>query len=382
MAVNRDRIEPNVAVRIARETLADYDVNDSTSLASILPSQEVDDIEYEIEVGGDQGFVTAANWRAFNGNTTSERWGQGEKSRGRFMPLARNFTLDEEGALRQRNNADALIEREAGALIRRATKAIAIAVNRQRANAIQYGRVHISGSGGLRQAVDFDRKDTHTTTAPKLFSDPTADILGYIESLSDLYEETNGVRPARVFIPTEIRRAINIHPQIVGQATDSTIQERATQSQLDTLFAEYRLPRIEDTPNGIIQVDDLKTGATRKVRLFDRDSILFLPEAGQATGTDSSPLGKTLWGRTQTAEIPEFREIGEDSLPGVVAAVFNSGAFPFKEEVIADALAMPVLFNPNLTLKAKVLDLSERAKTDPTATDGEKAGLAGVPFNG
>ena len=36
---------------------------------------------------------------------------------------------------------------------------------------------------------------------------------------------------------------------------------------------------------------------------------------------------------------------------------------------------MPVMFNPNLTLKAKVLDLSEQAANDPTATDGEKEGV-------
>ena len=374
--VNRDFIDPAVAVNIARTTLADYDVNDSNSLANYLPSQEVPDIEYEISVGQDAGFITAANWRTFGGATTSETWGGGQKSRGRFMPLARNFTLDEEGALRQRNNSDALIEREASNLVRRASKAIAIAVNRQRANALQHGHVKIEGSGGLRQTVDFGRDERLTTVAPKLFSDETADILGYIESLADLYEEINGYRPEQVMIPSEVRRRINIHPQIVGQATDSPTQERATQSQLNTLFSEYRLPEIIDTPNGIIQVDDLDTGKVRRVRLFDRDSILFLPKGGNATDPENSILGRTFWGKTMSSDLPEFNGTGGD-LPGIVAAVLEE-SWPYKQEVIADALAMPVLFNANLTMKAKVLDLSEQAATDPTATDGEKAGLGEV----
>ena len=371
--VNRDFIDPAVAVNIARTTLADYDVNDSNSLAHYLPSQEVPDIEYEISVGQDAGFITAANWRTFGGATTSETWGGGQKSRGRFMPLARNFTLDEEGALRQRNNSDALIEREASNLVRRASKAIAIAVNRQRANALQHGHVKIEGSGGLRQTVDFGRDERLTTVAPKLFSDETADILGYIESLADLYEEINGYRPEQVMIPSEVRRRINIHPQIVGAATDSTTRPRATQSELSTLFSEYRLPEIIDTPNGIIQVDDLDTGKVRRVRLFDRDSILFLPKGGNATDPENSVLGRTFWGKTMSSDLPEFSGTGGD-LPGIVAAVLEE-SWPYKQEVIADALAMPVLFNANLTMKAKVLDLSEQAANDPTATDGEKEGV-------
>ena len=372
--VNRDFIEPEVAIHLARKTLAEYDLNDASSLANYFPSKEVDDIEYEISIGEDAGFITAANWRTFGGSTTSETWGGGQKARGRFMPLARNYTIDEEGALRMRNNANIMREREATNLIKRAAKSIAIAVNRQRANALQNARINIDGPGGLREVVDFNRDERLTTVAPKLFSDDTADILGYIESLTDLYEEINGYRPEQVMIPSEVRRLINEHPQIVGEAVDSTNRRRASAIELENLFANYRLPEIVDTPNGLIQVDDLETGATRKVRLFDRDSILFTPKGGNALDVESSPLGRTFWGRTKSADLPEFSGVSAESLPGIVAAVLEE-PWPYKQEVIADALAMPVMFNPNLTLKAKVLDLSEQAANDPTATDGEKEGV-------
>ena len=353
--INRDFLEPEVAVRIARKTLAEFDVNDSTSLAGYFPSQEVNDIEYEIEVGSDAGFITAANWRTFNGNTTSEVWGGGQKSRGRFMPLSRNFTLDEESALRMRNDANAMIERESARLVQRSTKAIAIAVNRQRANALQNGYVEINGSGGLRQMVDFERDEDLNTTAPVLFSDDKADPLEYIESLADLYEEKNGFRPEQVMIPSAVRRLIVTHPKIVLAATGNEQKPRATRSELQTLFDEYNLPEIVDTPRSLVQVDNLKTGETERVELFDQSCILFTPKSGDPRDPNSSVYGRTLWGKTMTADLPEFRGIGEAGLPGIVAAVIEEG-WPYHKEVIADALAMPVAFNANYTLKAKVLE--------------------------
>lgn len=367
--VNRDFLEPDVAISIAKRTLAEFDQANPTSLAGYFPSLEVDDIEYEIEVGSNAGFITAANWRTFNGNTTSEVWGGGEKSRGRFMPLSRNYTLDEEGALRMRNNPEAQISREAALLVQRAAKSIMLQVNLQRANALQNGQVELNGSGGLRQTVTFGRDERLTTTAPQLFDNEAAEILEYIESLADLYEEINGFRPEQVMIPSEVRRLIATHPQIVQKATRSEIATRASATELSDLFAEYNLPEIVSTPTGLVQVDDLETGKTKKVRLFDRDSILFTPKAGDPMDPNSSVYGRTLWGRTKSADLPEFAGAGE---AGIVAAVIERG-WPYNQEVIADALTMPVAFNANYTLKAKVLDLSD----SPDATPGEQGEEAG-----
>lgn len=367
MAINRDFIEPAVAVTIARRALAEFDINDSTSLASYFPSQEVDDIEYEIEVGADAGFITAANWRAFNGATTSERWGEGRKDRGRFMPLSRNYTLDEEGALRMRNNANSLIEREAGKLIARGAKAIALAVNRQRANALQYGFVNIHGSGGLRQKIDFGRKPEFNTTAPVLFDDPAAgveDILGYLESLADLYEDENGFRPEEMWVPKRIQTMIGTNPEMAKVAARSEVATRASKMELNELFSQYDLPEIKTTPKSLIQVDNLETGAEERIQLFDQDAVLFTAGSGDPTAPDSSIYGRTFWGRTQSADLPEFREIGADGLPGVVAAVYTGG-WPYKQEVIVDALTMPVAFNANYTLRSKVVEADPKEpKTD------------------
>ena len=59
--INRDFLEPEIATTIARRTLAEFEFNDQTSLAAYLPSQEVNDIEYEIDQLDSTGAITAAN---------------------------------------------------------------------------------------------------------------------------------------------------------------------------------------------------------------------------------------------------------------------------------------------------------------------------------
>lgn len=360
--INRDLIDPSVAVTIAREALAEYDLNDSTSLASYFPSQEVDDIEYEIERMADAGFITAANWRAFNGNTTSETWGGGSKSRGRFMPLSRNYTLDEEGALRMRNNPGMLIEREAASLIRRGATAIGITVNRARADILQNGKFTLRGSGGLKQEVDFGRDARLSVTAGNLWTDlALADPLRDIETWVETYEMINGFRPEQMMLPDELFKYITKNENVIKEATGEQTATRAKLTEINELLSELKLPTIVDMPNGLIKVDNLDTGNTEIRHLFDRDSILFTPASGDPRDPEAAVYGRTLWGPTKTGDMPEFRGTGGD-VPGIVAGVLEQG-WPYNQEVIIDALAMPVAFNANYTMKAKVV---ENAKPVPT----------------
>ena len=350
--VNRDFLEPDVAVSIARQELALFDANDTSSLAKYLPSLEVDDIEYEIEVGGEDGNITAANWRMFNGNTTSEKWGEGQKSRGRFMPLSRNYTLDEETRLRMRNDSNDAIRLASAKLVRRAVRSIALQVNYQRANALSNAAVDIHGSGGLRQRVEFGRDAEFDTVAPVLFSESSADPLAQIEAWAEQYEEVNGFRPETVLMASEVSRLIATHPTIVQHATRDSLAERATPSELATLFAQYNLPEIKPLPTSKVKVDNLETGETEYRSLFEKDSILFLPNSGDPMSPEASVYGRTMWGRTLSADTEDFG-LGGGDLPGVVAAVIEDG-WPSHLEIIADAIAMPVVFHPNYSLKAQV----------------------------
>lgn len=361
--INRDFLEPEIATTIARRTLAEFEFNDQTSLAAYLPSQEVNDIEYEIDHLDSTGAITAANWRAFGGSTTSERWqpytGGG---RGRLQPISRNFVLDEETRLRMRNDANDAIQRQSARLVERATKAIALEVNYQRANALFNDKVEIAGPGGLREVVEFGRDERLDYTASVLFGDETADPLNELADACELYEDINGQPPAEMMMTTKILATIRRHPAVMAEAigTTDTTRRVATPGEIDNLVQLYGLPPIKIIGTQKIRKDDLDRnspsfGETKDVPLFPQDSIIFNAGASGAGDIDGNIYGRTFWGATLSGDTADFNLSGSGlDVPGVVAAVIEEG-WPSSMEVIADAISMPVVFQPNLVLKLKVV---------------------------
>ena len=355
--INRDYIEPEVLTDLSRRTLADYEINSPDSLASYLPSQFVPDVEYELTKNS-KDLIKAANWRSFGGQATSDTWGLGEQMRGRLMPLAANYVLDEETMLRQRNDRGDAIGRRASELVIRATKRIALQINYQRGQAIANGILNLRGPGGFRQEVDFGRKAEFTTTAAHLFTDETYNPIDYIEDLCEMYEEENGFRPEKILMSRKVKRAIYSHPLVVRGAIGdvNNPRARATDPEVRRLLDDYDLPEIEVfQSNARVKLDDLDggKGATKTVPLLPEDSLLFTPRNGDPIDPESTEFGRTLWGTTISADLPDFNLSGSD-LPGIVSAVIFEG-WPASMEVISDAIAMPVVYNPNYTLKAKVI---------------------------
>lgn len=353
--VNRDFLEPEVAVALSRKTLADFELNSNQSLASYLPSQEVDDIEYAIDLLDQSDQVVVANWRAFGGAVTSEKWGHGGSASGEFMPLGRNYIVDERQRLRARADAKNAIAREASDFIVRGTQAVAMEVNVQRANALAYGKLELQGSGNLRQTVDFGRREDFTTTAPTLWLDADADPIAYLIDLVELYEDENGFVPVEFLMTPRVKRILYNHPKVVLKATRDEIAERATVGEVDNLLAQYDLPPIRTIDPVRYRKDNFETGEVDTHFLLPQDSVILTAGSGDAADPLSSPFGRTFWGPTVSAELPEFGLKGAGlDVPGIVAAIYTGG-WPFNQEVIIDALAMPVVFRPNYTLTAKVV---------------------------
>lgn len=354
--INRDFLTPEDAVQLSRKTLADFELNSEHSLASYLPSQEVNDIEYAIDLLDQQEQVVVANWRAFGGAVTSEKWGHGGSASGEFMPLGRNYVVDERQKLRQRADSKNAIQREVSDFIVRGTKAVAMEVNVQRANALAYGKLELQGSGGLRQTVDFGRKEEFTTTAAELWTDPEADPIQQLVDWVEMYEEENGFVPVEILMTAKIKRALYSHPKVVLNATRDELAVRATNGEVDNILDQYDLPPIRTVGNVRYRKDNLDTGKVENHFLLPQDSIIFTAGSGDAADPLSSPFGRTFWGPTVTGELPEFNlKSGGLDVPGIVAGVITGGGFPFKQEVIIDALTMPVVFRPNYTLTAKVI---------------------------
>lgn len=356
--ITRDFIQPKQAVKIARRTLAEFELNDDSSLAAYLPSIEVPDVEYEIDVLAQDDAITAANWRSFGGATTSETWGLGKKGRGELLPLSRNYTIDEYQRLKQRQNANEMIGRSATDLVRRGVKAIAKQINYQRGNALANARVDIQGSGNMRETIEFGRRAEFDTNAPILWNDPDSDPIEDLARWVEMYEDENNFAPKEILMSAKVKRVLLAHPKLTALFSIQREISSLNNSQLQTLLDERDLPPIHSISRAKTRMDDwTDPNNPQIVEKYNLPQEHVLLTAGKGDPSDplSSVYGRTFWGTTVSAELPEFG-LGSGGLgvPGIVAAVYKEG-WPFNLEVIADALVMPVVFAPNYTLKAKVI---------------------------
>lgn len=367
LKVNRDFIKPKVALQIAKKTLAEYELESNESLAAYLPSLEVNDVEYEIDVLAKDNEITAANWRSFGGATTSEKWGLGRKGSGSLIGLSRNYTIDEYQRLKQRKDSKEMIGRSAADLITRSTLAIAKQVNYQRGKAISEGKLNIQGSGGMREEIDFGRDPEFNVVAPKLFNDETADPIAYLTDLVVQYEEVNGFRPAEMLMSSRVKTALFNHPKVAAQAIagyqedangDAVGRARANDGEVNSLLSVYDLPPIRRITPTKTKVDDWTDPSNPQTKYdynLPQDSVLLTAGPGDPSSPLASVYGRTFWGETVSSELPEFGGTsGSLGVPGIVAAVYEQG-WPYNLEVISDALVLPVVFAPNYVLKAKVL---------------------------
>lgn len=350
--ITRDHVDPQELTSIARRALAEQEINSPNSLARWLPSQTLDDIEYEAEAG-QGGLIEAAMYRAFDaGLQIGEDEALGE-IRGRIHPLGQKLPIFEESQIRLRRNSDSklreVIERKA----KRIAVAIANQVNLKRGEAIANGELVFEGNG-QNFRVPFGRRADFTTTATTLWSDANADPIAYMIGLRDLWEEENGALPANILTSPRVRTAFYRHPKVTAMAVGSNgnLNRMASEEEVNSLLSLYNLPGFT-TNGGRVKVR--KRDQTSEIRhLIPQDSIIMLGEPGDAAEADSSGLGSTFWGVTVEATKEKWG-IEEGEWPGIVTAVFENEGVPAFMSVEGSAIATPVLINPNASLRAKVL---------------------------
>ncbi|QAU07080.1 major capsid protein [Gordonia phage Sukkupi] len=355
MPINRDFVDPAELTSQVRVALADMDINGPNTLAPYLPSETIDDIEYNAETG-QGGLVEAAMYRAFDAELPLANDEALGNMRGRIHPLGQKIPLLEEDRIRLRNGAEsgltAYIERTS----KRIAKAVALQINLKRAEALSTGKLKFVGN---RQnfEVDFGRRADFTATATDLFSDPDVDPFGVLEDLNEEYYDENGFEIGTFLAPKEVKNAFYRHPLVTALAfgrkpTDVPDGAVAPPSAIDALFGERNLPGFTKV-GGRIKVRNLDESVTIK-DLLPRDTLIALPGAGDASVAGSSELGSTFWGKTIEADKPEWGLSAEDGA-GIVAAVHDNDDVPARMWVSAHAIAMPVLVNPNYSAALKVL---------------------------
>ncbi|WGH20814.1 major capsid protein [Gordonia phage Commandaria] len=356
MPINRDFVDPAELTSQVRVALADYDINGPNTLAPYLPSETIDDIEYEAETG-QGGLIEAAMYRAFDAELPLANDEAAGQMRGRIHPLGQKIPLMEEDRIRLRNGAEDGLRAYIDRVSKRIAKAVALQINLKRAEALSTGKLKFVGN---RQNfdVDFGRRPDFTFTAAHLFSDLTKDPFGVLEAWNETYLDENGFEIGEFLVSNQVKQAFYRHPLVTALAfgrkpSDVPDGAVAPASAIDALFGERDLPGFTKT-GGRIKVRNLDESTTIK-DLLPRDSIIALPGRGDASVAGSSELGSTMWGKTIEADKPEWglSEMGDG--PGIVAAVHDNDDVPARMWVSAHAIAMPVLVNPNYSSCMKVL---------------------------
>lgn len=345
MELHFDYITPQELTGYAREGLADQQRN-RFSLYRWLPNRVIDDLDYRFRRGG-EGLAEAATYRTYDAESPVGSRPGFERVTGELPPISRKVRLGEYERLRRRANGDEQVVERIQSDALRMTRAVAARLELARGDALTNGSVTIN-ENGVVATVDFGRAASHSVTAGTLWTDTAnATVLTDLVAWYDTYVATNGSDPGALLVSTRVSRLMQRNAEVINAIAGSAAgRNRVTRAELDTLLESEGLPPVF-VHDGQVSVNN---AATRVIP--DTVAVMLPPPVNDPDDWEGTDLGALLWGTTAEALEPEYG-IEDAEQPGIVA-----GAYATKDPVAlwtkAAAIGLPVLANPNLSLKATV----------------------------
>lgn len=339
MALWTDVIDPATLTGYARASLEDYEQSRGT-LAQFLPNRTVADTVVRF-IAGRGGLVQEAKFRAYDAEPEIGKAQGGKRVTLELPALGQNIPVSEYQQLRTRNASDDAILQAVLGTTRQVVQAVADRVERLRGTVLNTGKATID-QDNFKSDDSFGRSASHDVVAPTLWTDPDADRLGFLESLTDLYVADNGVQPGALVVSTRVYRALASGSQFQTQLLNGGSRP-ATSADVDAIVAGAGLPQI-------VKYDR----RTSSGKVLDDSKLLMLPAPVGVDDFGGTELGGTWWGQTLTSTDPNFG-IEDATQPGIVAGVWRNETPPMIAQVISDAIALPVLANADLSISAKVL---------------------------
>lgn len=337
MALWTDLIDPATLTGYARRSLEEYEAEKGT-LARWLPNREVADIVVRF-VAGQSGLVEEAAYRAYDAEPGVTKGEPKKRTTLELPAVGTTIPVTEYEQLRNRNSSDAAVEKSILATTRRVVHAVADRVERLRGVVLATGVATIPEILG---ADSFGRSVSHDVTAGSLWATGSVDRLAYLETLRQQYIATNGVEPGAIVMSSRVFTALASGDQFRIQLNNGASRP-ATEQDVRGVVSGAGLPEI-------IKYDR----RTKSGKVLDDSKLLLLPAPVETDDYEGTELGSTFWGQTLTSTDERYG-IEESEQPGIVAGVYRGEKPPMIAEVIADAIAMPVLANADLSLAAKVL---------------------------
>lgn len=338
MLLNSDYFTPQYITGYVRQRLLDWPIN-QTALSQWLPNRNIDDLTYRYVTGGDT-LIEAARYRSFDAESgISGRPGVRRES-GELLPMSEKIVLSEYDRLRGRANPDASIQQAILSDAVRMVKKIIVRLEIGRADALVNGSLSIAELGGVTK--DFSRSSGMEVTASTLWSNvATSSPITDLVTWQQAYVDQNGVPPGVFLTSTRVRGLLLQNATIrTAVSTLAGTPDLVSKSSLDTVLDSYDLPPL--------RVYDARHAGGRYIA----DNVgLFLPPAVGPNDYAGTELGATFYGTTAESLDPSYNLAGDEA--GIVAGVYRNED-PISIVTKASAIAVPILINPDLAMRAVV----------------------------
>ena len=189
----------------------------------------------------------------------------------------------------------------------------------------------------MQFTVDYGVPAGHKVTAAASWNLAATDIISDIMSWTETYVDTNGVPPGRALTSTTV-----IGQMLRNTAIKDMAGGLATVDDVNNILTSNGLPPIERYD---VQVTN---SAGTKGRVIPADRFIMLPDP------NDDRVGETQFGTTVEAmELVNEGLLPEGDAPGVVATNWKS-TDPVQIWTKGAAIALPILYNPNLLFTADV----------------------------
>ena len=338
MALWTDLITPNELTEAARASLEQIE-QQKGSLATFLPSENIEGTTAEF-TRTRHGLIPTAEYRSYDAEASIGGYEGGELVTLPLPPVSRKMRVGELDVLmglagRPEENK---LKLTVASVAYNTVRSISERVEALRGQILETAAININ-ENGLKITADLGRDTKMKVDASKKWDkegDPITDLIGWSEN----YADENGVLPGSIIMSRQALSALQrneIVRKAVGGVNTPTI---TTVDAINTLLTSYGLP--------LITLYDRKTNVGGTVKhILDPKKVFMLPEIG------SGVLGSTVWGRTPESGDPQYSLLPGDQ-GGIVAGLHKEDD-PYSYWVRANAMAMPVLKNPNASMVATVL---------------------------
>jgi len=337
MALWTDVVDPATLTGYVRASLEEREQARGT-LARWLPNRLVADIVVRF-IAGQAGLVEEARYRAYDAELEITKGAPKKRTTLEIPAVGTEIPVTEYEQLRNRNASDDAVEKSIFATARRVVAAVSDRVERLRGVVINTGIATIPEIGA---ADSFGRSVSHDVTAGSLWTASNVDRLAYLELLRQQYITTNGEEPGALLMSSRVFTALAAGDQFRTQLVNGASRP-ATEADVRGIITGAGQPPIYKYDR-----------RTNSGKVLDDSKLFFLPAPVDTDAWEETELGATFWGQTLTST-DESYGIEESEQPGIVSGVYRGEKPPMIAEVIADAIAMPVLANADLSLAAKVL---------------------------